>query len=554
MPTSDTSLPPAFATLAERPVFLFCKDSSLAESLAADLRHQGLRVRSFVNLEVLRNAASSERPFALVVDVAAIADSPEPLSLFAEQQPALLFIGPAAFEQRLQAVRAGGSGYFPHPINRSALLHRLMALASAAHSTAGRVLLIDGPERNLRTTAQALEAAGLQLCYLEAPERTLALLEQEQFDLLLLSDSLTGMRGSELLQVVRQNWRFHPLPAVLLTQADKRDLDAEATAAGADAVLGLPVATEDLLAVLQARRARAQQLLEMYRYSTRREPDSGLFNRDYFLTTLQNGEQPTAAQAPAANAWTKTVREALCDGRFRLVYQPIASLSGQPCSYYEVFIRMLAEDGRDILPQEFLAAAATAGLGEALDRWVLARAVDVLESQRNLRDQPILFVKLLPESIASGAGLIDWLADRIRAAELDPARLVLQVRQECASTQPLETRQFVAAARALGCLVALEHYAVSGESGQRLLQELRPEFVRLAAQLTQDIGSNVEHQRQVEMIAGQCRAVGAKPIAALVQDALHLSVLWRCGVEYIQGYFMQEPADVFAAGETLPAH
>lgn len=667
MTTTNTLSPSTFADLSEQAVFIFSPDAALTENLALDLRHHGLRVRTFINQDVLRNAVQNEAPLAVVTD---IAESSTPLTINAQYPVPLLFFGPAEFEQRLRAVRAHGSDYFPHPLNRSALLHRLMTLASSAPHPAGRVLLIDGPGQDLQEAAQALQVAGLQPHYSTAPEQALEVLEQQPFDLLLLNDSLAQMRGSELLQVVRQNWRLHALPAILLTQASKRHLDAEATAAGADAVLGLPVAATDLVAVAQAKIARARQLLETYSYSIRRDPNTGLFNRDYFLAALRQAvieasagpggaallwlelepqqherpvsravfaeaanllqhclpplalaaqltpaavaillpalnsnelesllervraaaqqlpdvdwqlgvtllssrqrsaadaldlarqaalqnANPTVTEDPAASAWSSVIQDALRDSRFRLVYQPIASLSGQPSSYYEVFIRMLAEDGRDILPQEFLPTVEKAGLAEALDRWVLARAVDVMESQRHLHDQPTLFVKLFPDSVASGASLIAWLADRIHSAALDPARLVLQVQQQCANIHPAQTQQFVDAARQLGCQIALERFQATGETGQRLLQSLRPDFVRLDGLLTQDIGSNLKHQRRVEMIAGQCRAINAKPIAALVQDALHLSVLWRCGVEYIQGYFMQEPADVFAADETLSQH
>lgn len=255
------------------------------------------------------------------------------------------------------------------------------------------------------------------------------------------------------------------------------------------------------------------------------------------------------AAATAANRLAQ-VREALHADRFRLVYQPIASLSGQPSSLYEVFIRMVAEDGRDILPAEFIRTVEAAGLTERLDRWVLSRAVHVLESQRSRRDKPTLFVKLSPESI--GKALLRWLSDIVRTARLEPAQLVLQLRQQHTIAQPAKTRRFLEAARSHGYGVALEHFTAADEKELQLLQSLRPDFVRLAPHITEDIGTNRQHQQQAEIIAAHCRAVGAKTIAGLVQDALHLSVLWRCGIEYIQGYFMQEPVDVFAGDETLP--
>src|SRR5699024_6893709 len=101
--------------------------------------------------------------------------------------------------------------------------------------------------------------------------------------------------GTELLQVVRQSLRFHALPALLLSGADKRSLDRQAAAAGADAVLGLPIAAADLVGVVRTTLARARQLHDMIGYSIRHDADSGLLNRDDFIHALHQsvGEAAT---------------------------------------------------------------------------------------------------------------------------------------------------------------------------------------------------------------------------------------------------------------------
>lgn len=659
----------------ERPVHLLCADRRLAESLALDLRHHGLRVRTFVNPEVLRNAVRGEAPVAVVSDIAfadAVADLGQHRGT-SDNGPVLLFLGGDAFEHRLRAVRAGSAGYYVAPVNRSALLHQISSLMSFKEGDTYQVLIVDGLAGALADAARGLDAEGYRTRTVQQPRRALEELERGPYRLILLNDDLAGMRGAELLQVIRQSPRFHALPAIILTSGDKRRLDREVTSAGADALLGLPIATADLAGVIKSKLQRAEQLREAYSYTIRRDSTSGLFNRSYFMdalrqavseaaanhgraallwlnvsadgdarptaaemnaalvqvadilarhlpplalaaridkgavaillpdpgasqleallsllgeqlapllgakptigATLLTGRQRSAAEAldraheaaslksdeadgelqavanattPSPSHWTNELRAALQENRFRLVYQPIASLSGQPTSFYEVFTRMVADDGRDILPQEFLAGIEAGGLAEQLDRWILSRAVHVLESQRELRDKPTFFVKLFPDTVEAGEGFINWLGDIVQAAGLQPERLVLQIRQQCATTRTAETQRFVDAARALGCRLAVEHFTATGEAAQQLLRTLRPDFVRLSPSLTQDIGTSRDHQRMVETISGQCRAIGAKPIAALVQDALNLSVLWRCGVEYIQGNFMQEPVDVFS--------
>lgn len=648
-----------------RPVFLFIDNPDVANSIAADLRDHGLRVRSFVHADVLNNAARNEAPLAIIMDVDAIrADGSLPVNLdTSDARPALLFLGQDTnFADRLRAVRAGGDGYYSDPVNHPALLHQLNALSSAATAQAQRIVIVDGPDQALQETRTVLAQAGFQTVYLDDPQHILAALRQEPCQLLLLCHELDDMLGTELLTLIRQSLRFQALPTILLTQRDKRQIDAAAAAAGVDVMLSLPVAPTDLKAVVRAQLKRAQQLIDAHQFCTQRDPDDGLFTRNYFMDALRQAvADPGTSQNRAALLWLEAetdisaqiantllqhlppqalasrmsdravaillpafspdertivlndldqqltqssdqhydlgtilltgrhrtaiqaleaahqaanqspdktepaskpsmrlmgpdateVSAALRENRFRLVYQPIASLSGQPTSYYEVFLRMKAHDGSDILPQEFLAAAA-GNLAEQLDRWVLSEALHVLESQQTLRDKPTLFVKLFPDSISAGPELLRWLSDTLRLAQLEPSRLALQLTQQCAQSRPTETQSFITAAKQLGCQIVLEHFSAGGELGQQLLQTLQPHFVRLAPEITRDISNNRDHQKLTEMIAGQCRAIGAKPIAALVQDALNLSMLWRCGIEYIQGYFMQEPVDVFSDTEMLP--
>lgn len=661
----------AHSARADRPVYLALRDPALSDDLAEELRQHGWRVRCFVNLDVLRNAARAVTPLAIVLDLDLLADPRQGLELVVEQQERaghdvpLFFVSAADdIDRRLTAVQAGGSAFFPLPLNRPALLHRLRELPPATPAHGGRILALDAPDGGLITVVAALAKAGFDAERITSARELLPRLDHSHFDLLLINAALTDADPLELVQAVRQTETHFPLPVLVLTGDSKRALDEGAAAAGVDAIVGLPIDAKDLAAIVRNRIERARGLRAAYQYLARYDPTTGLFNRRYFVEalrtvlaagsaardsallyvlfsaersaavliadtlrrqlpplamaaqvaangiavllpglggqglerlsqvlaeqlrqlpdgaaldsrlglTLLTGQEPSADEAiararraaeqqattqpaPTATAdsggpWTEPVGKALRAGRFRLVYQPIASLSGQPTSFYEVFVRMLNESNRDVLPQEFLPTVQRLGLAVELDQWITARALHVLEEQRTLQDQPILFLKLLPETVVAPA-FRAWLKDKFAQTTVAPQRLVFEIRHRTALRHPAETAALVASLRDLGCRVALEHFGAGGDCDPALIGALRPDFVKLAPQLTSDIGTNLEHQKTVQAVTGHCRALGAHTVAALVQDAMHLAVLWRCGVEYIQGYFMQEPVDVFSGDETL---
>ncbi len=46
---------------------------------------------------------------------------------------------------------------------------------------------------------------------------------------------------------------------------------------------------------------------------------------------------------------------------------------------------------------------------------------------------------------------------------------------------------------------------------------------------------------KVKLIVGNAHSSDIITIAEFVEDASSLNVLWQCGLDYIQGYFLQEP-------------
>ncbi|SEO74369.1 EAL domain-containing protein [Aquisalimonas asiatica] len=263
------------------------------------------------------------------------------------------------------------------------------------------------------------------------------------------------------------------------------------------------------------------------------------------------GPAPADTDGDATGQWDQTLRHALDQGRLRLVYQPIASLAGNPTTLYEAFIRLLDEDGGDILPQEFLPAAHRLGMTGALDRWIVDRTLAVLASQQALGNHPTLFVKLFADTVADPR-FPDWLQDRLGQHGVDGTQLVLQVPQNVAATRFTETTAMAQAVGALGCMLALEHYGARPDHNN-LLQRLPLHYIKLSPALTGGIDADEAQRSRVQAVTSQARAADARTIAALVQDVSSLSFLWASGVDYIQGYFMQEPSDIFATDDSREA-
>ena len=82
----------------------------------------------------------------------------------------------------------------------------------------------------------------------------------------------------------------------------------------------------------------------------------------------------------------------------------------------------------------------------------------------------------------------------------------------------------------------------SGLNSIKNLKHLDVNYLKIDGALITEITENEDSQEAVKSIIQTAHAMGKLTIAEFVQDANSLALLWQFGVNYIQGYFLQEPS------------
>jgi len=236
--------------------------------------------------------------------------------------------------------------------------------------------------------------------------------------------------------------------------------------------------------------------------------------------------------------WVKHIKAALMENRFRLVQQPIAALNGGSQKMFDVAIRMLDAQGKEVLPSEFLPAAVRNDLMKNIDRWVLGASLSFAAKTK----PDLLFVRLSRDT-AFDPSLVQWLELQLRSTQAEPQRICLQITEEVASANIQQTGHLIAAVRAIGVRVALEHFG-TGRDSQRLISTLPLDFVKIDGSLMQGIATSPEQQQRVRAIASAAASSKVQTVAERIEDANTMAVVWQLGVQYIQGYFVHAPEEV----------
>lgn len=252
---------------------------------------------------------------------------------------------------------------------------------------------------------------------------------------------------------------------------------------------------------------------------------------------IDHQDEDTRLQA-ADEIWVRHIKAALMENRFRLMQQPIASLLGEDRGMFDVLVRMLDESGQELLPSEFMAAAERNDLMKNIDRWVIGASMAFCAS----RPVKQLFVRLSHDSVRDKS-LAPWLANQLKASRVDPQRIAFQVSEQTAAEYLGDTTELATNVRKTGFLFALEHFGV-GRDPRRLLAHLPLNFIKIDGALMQGLAVDQDLQQRVRAFVDQAKAKGVATIAERVEDANTMAVLWQLGVEFIQGYFVNEPEQV----------
>jgi diguanylate cyclase (GGDEF)-like protein len=236
--------------------------------------------------------------------------------------------------------------------------------------------------------------------------------------------------------------------------------------------------------------------------------------------------------------WVKHIKAALMENRFRLVQQPIASLRGEDPGMYDVLVRMIDTQGKEVLPSEFMAAAARNDLLKNIDRWVVGASLSFAAQKK----PECLFVRLSRETIKDDT-FLDWLDNHLRSSRAEPARLCFQVTEENAASYVPQVKGLANALRERRFRFALESFG-GGRDSLGLLDSVQLDFVKIDGAVIQGLAADPQLQQRVRALVEVAQRRSVQTIGERVEDANTMAVLWQLGVQFIQGYFVNEPEEV----------
>ena len=207
-----------------------------------------------------RTAIADRRPDVVLLDLGLPPDGGLDLLVETAQAqeaiPTIVLCGLDAFLDRVEASRAGASGFVDADLPPEKLVTAAIDTLAAREEERTHVLALDDDVLVLDLLRALFQDSPIGVTGVAGPTEFWAALATSQPDLLLLDVDLPGVTGLELCRMVRSDARWASLPIIVLTGSVREDDVAAVFRAGADDYVTKPVAGPELQARIENRLER----------------------------------------------------------------------------------------------------------------------------------------------------------------------------------------------------------------------------------------------------------------------------------------------------------
>ncbi len=235
----------------------------------------------------------------------------------------------------------------------------------------------------------------------------------------------------------------------------------------------------------------------------------------------------------------KSLREALHDEQFTLVYQPLMELAGEQCVAVEALVRW-DHPLRGLLgPGEFLSVAEESGLIVPMGEWVLHEACRQLARWHSLKPMQDITVNVNVSARQLTPQLPSMVSAALSAAGADASRLCLEITETVLMADAPLALQVLHSLKSLGLRLSIDDFG-TGYSSLSYVNSLPVDELKIDRSFIGDIRKGAE-ATIVRAVVGLSHALGLHVVAEGVETVDQVERLREMGCDVGQGFFWSRP-------------
>ncbi len=246
--------------------------------------------------------------------------------------------------------------------------------------------------------------------------------------------------------------------------------------------------------------------------------------------------------------WLRQLQSALHEDNFELAVQPIIAMSGRadsgPC--VEVLIRLNDGQGRPTNSAEFLRPAERYQMMPQVDRWVFNAVLAAIASgEIKLPSHRSCAINLSGQTLGDES-FLGFVVEALDRSGVAPSSICFEVTERAILSNVQQAQRFIEVLHGIGCEFSLDDFG-SGLGSFSSLKHLPIDYLKIDGTYTRNLQADLVNQEMVSAMIKLARTMQFRIVAEQVEHQEDFDWLRDIGVDFVQGYFIEEPATLGTA-------
>lgn len=267
---------------------------------------------------------------------------------------------------------------------------------------------------------------------------------------------------------------------------------------------------------------------------------------DKALLKAQKGEWPVVfedhdAEKSAYSGFTliQSLRKALDNNEFKLVYQPVMDLKNHSTSYFEALLRWQKPEQQSNSIERTIELAERNNLIKPLTNWIIGTACAALES---FADSNIKIAVNLSMIDLHDEDIPDRISHLLLQSGLQNNQLMVEITEGQIMLEPDQVIEILGRLSSMGISLSIDDFG-TGQASLTYLKKLPVEKLKIDQSFVKDMATNQDDSHIVEATIKLAHTLGIQVVAEGVESAEAHDLLMQMDCDYVQGYYISHPLE-----------
>jgi diguanylate cyclase (GGDEF)-like protein len=235
----------------------------------------------------------------------------------------------------------------------------------------------------------------------------------------------------------------------------------------------------------------------------------------------------------------QSLRKAIDNEEFKLVFQPVVDLSDHKTVYIEALLRWKENKDHETSIENTILLAEKNNLIKPLTNWIFVMVCKYLQAL-NI-DSLVMGINLSMIDLHDKK-LPKRIEGYLKQYQINPSQIIIEITEGQIMQRPGDVVEILSKLAAMGLSLSIDDFG-TGQASLTYLKKLPVEKLKIDQSFVRDIDTDLDDQLIVKATIELAHTLGMKVTAEGVETAEGYELLREMKCDYVQGYYISRPIE-----------